>query len=432
MKLTRKIGFFLLSILLINNTVARAQNNRCGTMNVLSRHLQQDPSLQHQREVLEDAIQRYIQDNASKTQVPAIITIPVVVHVVWNATLENISDPQIHSQIDRLNKDYRKLNTDMVPSSHPFYALAGDAGIEFCLATIDPNGNPTSGITRTHTNSIDFTEDDKVKSSSTGGIEGWDPENYLNLWVCNLAGDLLGYAQFPTDLGTFPETDGVVIKYSNFGTVGTLTTNYDLGRTATHEIGHWFNLQHIWGDDSNLDDNCDVGECASSDNVADTPNQCDATTNCPSHSFAFVTDDCTPGNPGIMYEDYMDYTYDACMVMFTNGQVTRMRAALTLARTAILSSSKCGPATLVNQQLNHPLKIYPNPVENYLTIEGLPQTRSKTFTVDIYNVIGEKVYSTVLKAADHLIEMIGFKTGTYFMTINNEEFSVTQKLTVVK
>ena len=128
----------------------------------------------------------------------------------------------------------------------------------------------------------------------------------------------------------------------------------------------------------------------------------------------------------------MDYTDDACMVMFTNGQIIRMKAVFSVARASIVTSNKCSSTTGINTQQKVQLKIYPNPIQNYLTIEGLPKSKSKFYLVDIFNIIGEKVYSTKITTENSMIEMADFRTGTYVMTIYNDEFSVTQKLTVVK
>jgi hypothetical protein len=191
--------------------------------------------------------------------------------------------------------------------------VAADARIEFELAGTGPDGEPTGGITRTRTSTTSFGDDDRVKFGSAGGVDAWPSERYLNLWVCPLGGGLLGYAQFP---GGPPETDGVVIAHTAFGTVGTARAPFDLGRTATHEVGHWLNLRHIWGDDGS--------GCSGSDFVADTPNQAGENTGRP----AFPHVSCDNGPHGDMFMNYMDYVDDVAMFMFTTGQVQRMRACL--------------------------------------------------------------------------------------------------------
>ncbi len=421
--LLRRNIFVLACCMLCNVVMFSADVIRCSTVEVFRRNAVNNPAVLERKQSLEGTIQDWIaqkQVQRGTEEVEAVITIPVVIHVVYNTSAQNISDAQILSQIDRLNRDYRNINTDRLASNHAFYSLAADAGIEFCLAKIDPNGNATTGITRTSTSKTSFTDDDYVKSTSKGGKDGWDPQKYLNIWVCNLSGDLLGYAQFPSDLESDPKTDGVVIGYKYFGTIGTVRSPFDQGRTAVHEIGHWLNLEHIWGDDE---------DCSGTDNVADTPDQEVETSNCPS---GVVTDNCTIKSPGIMYQNYMDYTDDACMVMFTAGQVARMKAVLNTTRIGLLTSNRCSGTTSVTQQQLEKLKIYPNPVQNYLVIEGLPSTRTRTFTADFYNVLGEKVFTIQLAGAQNMIEMADLATGTYILHVYNEEFSATQKLSVLK
>lgn len=249
------------------------------------------------------------------------VTIAVVVHVVWNAANENISDAQIHSQIERLNLDYGATNPDRASIPQIWQGLSSDAGIRFKLASSAPDGSAHSGITRTHTNRAGFISDDAVKSSASGGIDTWPIEHYLNIWVCNLT-DYLGYAQFP---GGPPTTDGIVIRHPAFGTTGTVQPPYHTGRTATHEVGHWLNLRHIWGDTQN---------CTGSDSVADTPTQ-----RLPNYGKPdFPSISCTNGPSGDMFMNYMDYVDDEAMFMFTQGQIARMQATLNTIRTGLASS----------------------------------------------------------------------------------------------
>ncbi|MFM2376402.1 MAG: hypothetical protein RLZZ165_1499, partial [Bacteroidota bacterium] len=259
-----------------------------------------------------------------------VYNIPVVVHVVYNTATQNISDAQVQSQITALNNDFRRLNADRTNTPAAFASVAADCEITFCLATVDPNGAATTGITRTSTTTASFLDDDRVKSSTSGGKSPWNTSKYLNLWVCNLGGDLLGYAQFP---GGSASTDGVVVDYTAFGTTGTAAAPFNKGRTLTHEVGHWLNLRHIWGDDN--------GSCTGSDLVNDTPNQAAENYSCPAYP---LTDACSSSSPGVMFMNYMDYTDDACMNMFTLGQKARMVATLssTGARASLATSGGCG------------------------------------------------------------------------------------------
>ena len=251
--------------------------------------------------------------------------IPVVIHVLYNTPTQNISDAQIASQITALNKDYSKTNDNFLAATpSAFQGLAGATSIQFVLAKRDPNGYPTTGIIRKATNVLAFNDNDDMKYSATGGIEGWDPTQYLNIWVCKLAGSTLGYAYYP---GAAADIDGAVISYECFGTTGTVYPPYHLGRTVTHEIGHYLNLKHIWGDAST--------QCTGTDFVDDTPLHHAANTGC--HTFPYKVCPAT-GNDGEMYMNYMDYSDDDCMSMFSQGQVNRMMTALTTSRASLLSS----------------------------------------------------------------------------------------------
>ncbi len=291
----------------------------CGTMQVHERLLRTDPAYEAARNQSETQAWRYANRMLAGART-GVTVIPVVVHVVYKTATQNISDAQIQSQIDVLNRDFRKTNPDVNSTPAVFKPLCADARIEFELAKKDPQGNATAGITRKQTTVTTFTDDDKVKSSATGGTDAWPADKYLNIWVCPLGGGLLGYAQFP---GGSAATDGVVIVHSGFGTSGTAAAPFALGRTASHEIGHWLNLRHIWGDDGN--------GCSGDDFVADTPNAAGANVGAP--AFPVVT--CNNGPNGDLFMNYMDYVDDAAMFMFTNGQVNRMQACLDSDRASI-------------------------------------------------------------------------------------------------
>ena len=295
-------------------TVGLPQQRTCGTMAVHYQLLTTDLNYARNRQDIESRSLEYARRGTDTARM-GVTSIPVVVHVVHNPSNpeQNISEAQIRSQIDVLNRDFRKRNPDITSIPTPFQALAADARVEFALATTDANGNPTSGITRTSTTAIGFVDDNRVKSVATGGANPWPSDRYLNIWVCRLNGGLLGYAQFP---GGPRATDGVVITHTGFGTTGTATAPFNLGRTATHEIGHWLNLRHIWGDDGN--------GCNGSDFVNDTPNQAGPNNGRP--GFPRIT--CRNGPNGDMFMNYMDYTDDIAMFMFTAGQVVRMQAVL--------------------------------------------------------------------------------------------------------
>jgi hypothetical protein len=259
-----------------------------------------------------------------------IITIPVVVHIVFNNATENIPDDQVYDQLEVLNEDFRRFNQDLSTAPNVFRSVSADIGIQFCLASVDPNGDPTSGITRTATShgSFDWPStsaiDDDVKHAADGGVDAWDTEEYLNIWVCDISGSVRGYAPYP---GTATASeDGVVIDFNNFGWVEAAR-----GRTAAHEVGHWFNLIHIWGD-------ADCGD----DDVDDTPKAKDSNGGCP--SFPLLSTGCNEDVNGEMFVNHMDYSDHTCRVMFTQGQRDRMLANFTPfgARFSLMDSDGCG------------------------------------------------------------------------------------------
>ena len=238
--------------------------------------------------------------------------IPVVVHVLYNSVAQKVGAAQVRSQIAALNRDFRARNQDRSKVPAVWMGLVIDSMIEFELASKDPAGKPTTGITLTKTSVAAFGQNDAMKDPKRGGVAAWATDRYLNLWVCELKDQLLGYAQFP---GGPKATDGVVITTFAFGTSGSATAPFNLGRTCTHEVGHWLNLRHIWGD---------TPDCSGSDFVADTPNAEDANFGKPS----LPQISCGNGPNGDMFMNYMDYTDDEAMYMFTTGQVARMHAAL--------------------------------------------------------------------------------------------------------
>ena len=252
---------------------------------------------------------------------PVVVTIPVVFHVVYANETENISDEQIMEQLQVLNEDFRRTNADQ----DDIWPQAADTEIEFCLANRDPNGAPSTGILRVPTTSGGFGTSDNVKYTDAGGSDAWPTEDYMNFWVCNLGGGLLGYAQFP---GGNPATDGIVCGYQFVGIDGPGAGAYNLGRTATHEVGHWLNLRHIWGD----------GGCGADDFVADTPESDGANFGCGIGHISCNTED--------MVQNYMDYSDDGCMNVFSQGQGDRMQALLAPGgtRASLLSSNGCLPA----------------------------------------------------------------------------------------
>lgn len=316
-------------LLMTLSNYINAQKRNCGTMQHLSVLQAADPLLDGRMQEIERHTERVLAQRPAGpiSSAATVVTIPVVFHIVYSNSTQNISDSKCIEQLNQLNLDFARLNADASKTPSAFLGVAADTKIQFCLAQRDPSGNPTNGIIRKSTSTTSFSSDDKVKSSSTGGDNAWPSANYLNIWSCNLSNGLLGYAQFP---GGSASTDGIVLLFSSIGSVASPGTAapYNLGRTATHEVGHWLNLRHIWGDA-----NC------GSDLVGDTPTQQTSNGGCP--AFPKVT--CSNGPNGDMFMNYMDYTDDGCMNMFTAGQATRMNALFASggARASLLTSLGC-------------------------------------------------------------------------------------------
>jgi len=307
-----------LVMLCLVSVALTGQVRNCSTMDYLDIQKENDPKMEYKMQDIEKQTQHFV-DNPQNKAVNGVITIPVVVHVIYGNSTENISDAQIASQMQVLNDDFRRLNSD----ADNTWSQAADTEIEFCMATVDPNGNATNGITRTSTSVSAFSTNDAMKYTSQGGKDAWPAGDYLNMWVCDISGGILGYAQFP---GGGPATDGVVMDYQYFGTIGTATAPFDLGRTTTHEVGHWLNLRHIWGD----------GNCSADDFVSDTPTSDAANYGCATGHVSCNSTD--------MVQNYMDYSDDGCMNLFTAGQTSRMRALFEPGgfRASLLNSTACG------------------------------------------------------------------------------------------
>ncbi len=284
----------------------------CAHMVVHELLAETKPEYRDRRLKVEEDVRRSIETGQAMRVAQKLVTLQAVVHVLYRTDDENISDAQVKSQMKALNDDFRAKNADKRKAPAAWKGLVADAKVQFALATKDPSGKRSSGITRTATTAESFGADDSVKSKKTGGVDPWPTNRYLNIWVCTLGDGLLGYAQFP---GGPAATDGVVILSTAFGTNGTASAPFDKGRTTTHELGHFLNLRHIWGDRN---------DCSGNDFVADTPAARQANTGKP--KFPQIT--CNNGPNGDMFMNYMDYTDDDSMFMFTVGQIARMNATL--------------------------------------------------------------------------------------------------------
>ncbi len=357
-----------------------------------------------------------------------VFIIPVVVHVVHNGTVvgegANISDERVISQITVLNQDYRKMLNTRGYNDNP---VGADMEIEFRLAKVDPYGKETNGINRVQIpgyvwNSSNIENVLKPRTQ-------WDPEKYFNIWVCEFGGDLdrtLGYAQFPANSGLqgmeapfTANTDGVIIRWSAFGTSdivsGSYSSPYDKGRTLTHEIGHALGLRHIWGDNSS----CIVDETDSyNDYCLDTPASSQANYYCTQ-----IVDSC-PSDPGNdMTENYMDYTNDTCMNTFTEDQKARILTVLTNSpRRVNLTKSEVWKSGTETNDTHEDIYIYPNPAKENLEVR-IPDAEETALSYKIYNSVGQimaKNEEVNAKSGFRIITS-SFEPGIYVLKLSTDK-----------
>ncbi|MGB8190570.1 MAG: zinc metalloprotease [Chitinophagaceae bacterium] len=272
----------------------------CAADEAMQTQIATDPTLRQRLEQVELFTKRAIANNEIQKMAGTTIEIPIVVHVLYNTPEQNISDAQIKSQIDVLNEDFNLRNADRNQVPSLFSGAVANVGVKFVLAQ----------TIRKFSNKQSWPANDNMKFTQKGGSDAVDSEHKLNIWVCNLQ-KYLGFAYYP---GISPELDGVVVLYKAFGRTGTLLQPYHKGRTTTHEVGHYLNLRHIWGD----------ATCGT-DLVDDTPQHNTSNFGCPSYPHLST---CTSA-PVEMTMNYMDYTDDPCMFMFSNGQKSRMLAVFT-------------------------------------------------------------------------------------------------------
>jgi len=385
------------------------------------------------------------QATQSTSGTTVIYTIPVVVHVIHNGESvgvgSNISEGQILSQIEVMNTDFRHLNADSINTPGIFQPLMADIGFQFVLAKQDPNGLPTNGITRTTGTQTSWTmnQNDALKSLSY-----WPSDDYYNIWVAPLANGLLGWAEFPTtpllsglqDATNNPLTDGTVITYKAFGSKiiypqGTYKSFFDLGRTATHETGHFFGLRHISGD----------GGCGIDDYVADTPEESSQHYNCPTPGTTEAS--CAVPPAEVMYMNYMEYVDDNCMNLFTQGQKDRMQIVINNSprRKNLLSSHALLPPPLIDAAItaiNSPgVGICSNSITPQFTIQNAGTTPVSTVEVSfLIDGIQDQLQTYAVNLAPQQDTLLSFNSinltqfGTIlFKTMINKVNGVADTLT---
>lgn len=416
----KKLYTLLLTGLLMASGSVFAQNHeKCAAHALREQAKQNDPSIAL-REAAFEALQAANAQNAVPTK-GAIITIPIVFHIIHNGepvgTGANVSDAIVMYQLQRINEDFRALNADKLTAGNPFFPDQADCEIQFCLATVDDNGDATTGITRHNMGAPSFTIqqiDNTIKPQTI-----WDRYSYINFWCVNIvdpsAPTVDGYGTFPD--ATSDTTDGVVVIPSSFGYVdGT-----DKSITATHELGHYFNLRHIWGDATCGDDM-----------VSDTPTQEGPTSGCPTIP-ANVASPCNPGPNGEMFMNFMDYSDAECVVMFSNGQKARVLSAISTYRSGLTTSDGCqSTASIKEVDFANAFVVYPNPTNGNFTVD-LKNADITNLTLKVYDQVGKEV-TRVNNITNFPLQvnMKDFQEGVYFLQLNNENNTTTMKVSLVK
>lgn len=353
---------------------------------------------------IESRIQGRVQ-SLSQFESRSSFQVPVVFHVLWNTEEENLSNEVITTQLAILNQDFSGQNPDRSLIPDQFKSIAAAAGIEFCLASTAPDGSSTNGITRTRT-FADSLNIQQVYYSAGEGQDAWDTNQYLNIWIAKLENSLVGFGSYPGQ--NIPAEDGVVIDYRVFGLNNHPRLN--LGRTLTHEVGHYLGLFHPWGDGLFNTD------CAGDDRVPDTPLQ----------SLTF-SGQCPDGQSSLpkscgsvdMYMNFMNYTNDQCLHMFTQGQRLRMLASLLEMRASLLTSPACSGISQPNP-IRGLVNIGPNPTSGSLYISSFLE-ESSSVQLKVYNVNGQLVFHTnwdnVQRYFSYTLDMTYWGTGSYFLRL---------------
>ncbi|MBC8266476.1 MAG: T9SS type A sorting domain-containing protein [Flavobacteriales bacterium] len=436
------------------------ENNikKCLTTPLMEQELKANPQYKSIVENYFNGLEEWVKNNP-KTN--AVITIPVVVHVVHKASHNlgigtNIPQIQIDDAIRILNEDFRKMNPEFPnPPRNTFLSYAGDTQLEFCLATTDPNGNTTTGVTRTATSKTSFDADDNtdsnaMKRTATDGKDGWDALKYLNIWVCNLTnsggGQTLGYAYLPGQQSQSWTAwkDGLVVDYSYFGTVGNAAnSSQNDGRTATHEIGHYLGLLHTFCEQTDAQGNticCDNDNTSYGGFVDDTPAQEDIywglvstgtnnnTCNDTQFSNAFTS------NVLDMDENFMAYSFTTWM--FSHKQINVMDYTMNAStgqggRASLKTSNGC-MITGINELLhNNLISVYPNPTSSMVNFKFAMNIKVKS--ISIQNVLGEEIFTTTNIQNDIFsLDLSDFPKGIYFSIIDTDKGRSTEKILLSK
>ncbi len=428
----KRIITLIVLLFIISNTYSQNSHPHCGHELLMQKMEEQYPGYR-------DAVNNTFEaaklrgKNSRTAGGNDVYTIPVVVHIVWNQPEENLADSVILSQMEVLNEDFRRLNVDAVNTRPEFDSIAGDPMIEFTLEEIVRVQTTTTfdvGL-------LGGLPDQAIKTTAGGGSDAWDPTCYMNMWVVHLNSDLgalLGYAYPPDGLPNWPAGssapeqayEGVVIEYSAMGRNNPNpppVAGFDIvGRTPTHEVGHYLGLRHIWGDGTGAI--FGIPDCDVDDGVDDTPN---AGTNSQAEGCDFTKNTCTEGSPDLpdMVENYMDYSTETCQNMFTQGQIDIMRGVLEGPRSGLLTGS-CLPININDVANEKGLSIFPNPATNYLTVEA----NEVPVSIEIYDMLGQQIQLITNTQLTNTISLKATEAGLYLVKTTFDNGTATKKIMV--
>jgi hypothetical protein len=403
---------------MVVSTIQAAAQKNCTQSEYLQKSLIENPALQNKLDEIESFARQNSAVNTTQrtNQRLGVIKIPVVFHVLYHLPEENISYLAIENMIAALNRDFRRKNNDTTNTPARFKSVAADMEFEFGLATMDPRGRGTSGIIKKYTPVRYWLSDDKMKSSAGFGDDAWDSKSYLNVWVCNMK-DVIGYSTLP---GFDKEKDGVVLAIENFAYTYGATYGSNDNRTLVHEVGHWLNLRHIWGD-----------KYCGDDFIDDTPRQSIYTPGCPTGNRI----SCDNNPYGDMYMNYMDFTDDVCMNMFTKEQKKRARILFEPggARHSILQSKGFNTALITAAELPdfYPKwlkpQVYPNPATNTLNIYFEYDERWFGKELEIIDMTGKVMMRKIIGSKVQAIDISRLSAGVYFIRAEMEDGKINSK-----